>query len=69
MTKHRPDIIGGALVLVMTGLLWAGPATAEGGIAVGDKAPIVSVQDLDGHAVDLGQWIGKKPVFLEFWAT
>ena len=69
MSKHRPAASGGALVLAMTGLLWAGPAKAQAGIAVGDKAPIVTVQDLDGKAVDLGQWIGKKPVFLEFWAT
>ena len=55
--------------MVMTGLLWAGPARAQTGVGVGDKAPIVTVHDLEGNAVDLGQWIGKKPVFLEFWAT
>jgi len=38
-------------------------------IAVGSKAPVVAVRDLDGRSVDLGQYIGKKPVFLEFWAT
>ena len=27
------------------------------------------MNDLDGKPVDLGQYIGKKPVFLEFWAT
>ncbi|MDQ3207792.1 MAG: TlpA family protein disulfide reductase [Gemmatimonadota bacterium] len=41
----------------------------EAGIPVGVKAPVVTVRDLDGKAVDLGQYIGKKPVFLEFWAT
>jgi thiol-disulfide isomerase/thioredoxin len=41
----------------------------ESGIAVGSDAPVVTVPDLDGKAVDLGQYIGKKPVFLEFWAT
>lgn len=41
----------------------------EGGIGVGVAAPVVAVQDLDGKAVNLGQYIGKKPVFLEFWAT
>jgi thiol-disulfide isomerase/thioredoxin len=69
MTKHRPAATEGALFLALAGLLWAGPAKAQAGIAVGDKAPIVTVHDLDGNAVDLGQWIGKKPVFLEFWAT
>ena len=33
------------------------------------RAPVVTVHDLDGKPVDLGQYIGKKPVFLEFWAT
>jgi thiol-disulfide isomerase/thioredoxin len=41
----------------------------ESGIAVGARAPVVTVNDLDGKPVDLGQYIGKKPVFLEFWAT
>jgi thiol-disulfide isomerase/thioredoxin len=69
MTKHWKGITGCGLVVAMTVLLWAAPAAAQMGIAVGDKAPIVTVHDLDGNAVDLGQWIGKKPVFLEFWAT
>jgi thiol-disulfide isomerase/thioredoxin len=30
---------------------------------------VVTVHDLDGKPVDLGQYIGKKPVLLEFWAT
>jgi thiol-disulfide isomerase/thioredoxin len=29
----------------------------------------VTVNDLDGKPVDFGQWIGKKPVLVEFWAT
>lgn len=41
----------------------------EGGLAVGDRAPVVSVHDLDGNSVHLGRYIGTKPVFLEFWAT
>jgi len=41
----------------------------QSGIAVGSRAPVVSVHDLEGRAVDLGRWIGKQPVFLEFWAT
>ena len=44
-------------------------AQSESGLAAGVKAPIVKVNDLDGKPVDLGQWVGKKPVFLEFWAT
>lgn len=36
---------------------------------VGDPAPVVAIPDLSGTRIDLGQYLGKKPVFLEFWAT
>jgi thiol-disulfide isomerase/thioredoxin len=39
------------------------------GLAVGTKAPVVAVEDLDGKSIDLGRYIGKQPVVLEFWAT
>jgi thiol-disulfide isomerase/thioredoxin len=58
--------------VLLTALASAGAARLEGqesGIAVGSRAPAVLVHDLDGKSVDLGQYIGKKPVFLEFWAT
>jgi thiol-disulfide isomerase/thioredoxin len=56
--------------LLLASLLGAAPLWAQqSGIAVGADAPVVTVPDLDGKAVDLGQYIGKKPVFLEFWAT
>jgi peroxiredoxin len=41
----------------------------ESGIAVGARAPAVSVNDLDGTTVDLGRYLGRQPVLLEFWAT
>lgn len=44
-------------------------AQLEGGPAIGMKAPVVTTTDLDGARVDLGTWIGKRPVLLEFWAT
>jgi cytochrome c biogenesis protein CcmG, thiol:disulfide interchange protein DsbE len=48
----------------------ARPAFAqETGLAVGSRAPAVVVKDLEGQPVDLGQYIGHKPVLLEFWAT
>lgn len=52
-------------------LLSASGARAQGdaGIKVGSAAPVLSVNDLDGKPVNLAQWIGKKPVVLEFWAT
>ena len=44
-------------------------AGQDAALAVGDRAPRVVVHDLGGKPVDLGQYIGAKPVFLEFWAT
>jgi thiol-disulfide isomerase/thioredoxin len=41
----------------------------ELGIAIGTRPPAVTIEDLDGRPVDLDQFIGKKPVLLEFWAT
>jgi thiol-disulfide isomerase/thioredoxin len=47
-----------------------GPMRAqESGVTVGTAAPAVVVNDLDGRPVDLGRYLGKKPLFLEFWAT
>ncbi|MGH7700803.1 MAG: TlpA family protein disulfide reductase [Gemmatimonadales bacterium] len=39
------------------------------GLPVGSTPAAPTVEDLDGNPVDLGQWIGKKPVLLEFWAS
>jgi len=46
--------------------------TAQGqdlGIDVGARAPVVSVQSLDGKEISLGNYIGKTPMLIEFWAT
>lgn len=44
---------------------------AQGGIGlpIGERPPAVEIEDLDGKPVDLGQYMGKKPVLLQFWAT
>src|SRR5205085_4759807 len=64
--------------VVMRYVWLAGVALAAGvarlgaqdvGLAVGTKAPVVAVEDLDGKPVDLGQYIGRQPMVLEFWAT
>jgi thiol-disulfide isomerase/thioredoxin len=63
----RNLLLGGLLLSLVFG---TAPLRAqEAGISLGAAAPVVTVRDLDGKAVDLGQYIGKKPVFLEFWAT
>jgi thiol-disulfide isomerase/thioredoxin len=44
-------------------------AAQQSSSSVGSKAPVVTVADLDGQSVNLGQYIGKRPLLLEFWAT
>jgi peroxiredoxin len=39
------------------------------GLPIGSTPPAVAVEDLKGNPVSLGQWIGRKPVLLEFWAA
>lgn len=60
------------MVVAALALAWLGAGTLaaqEAGIPVGSKAPAVVVEDLDQKPVDLGQYLGQKPVLLEFWAT
>jgi thiol-disulfide isomerase/thioredoxin len=39
------------------------------GLEIGAKPAAITLEDLDGKAVDLGKYMGKRPVLLEFWAT
>jgi thiol-disulfide isomerase/thioredoxin len=60
------------VVGLMMVLLIPGSAVAQDdviGIPVGSVPPAVTIEDLDGNPVDLGRWVGKKPVMVEFWAT
>ena len=42
----------------------------ETGLPVGAKAPTSTlVETLDGKSFDIGQYVGKTPVLIEFWAT
>lgn len=57
-------------VIPIFALFFASVAGAqESGIDVGTHAPAAAVQTLDGKAVDLGSYVGKGPVLMEFWAT
>ena len=68
-TRIRPGLAAAfAAALIALG----GPGLLHAqdvGLDIGTKPDAVAVEDLDGNPVDLGQWIGKKPVVLEFWAT
>lgn len=64
LKRHR-WAVAGAVALAM-----AAPARAQdAGIPVGTRAPAAVAESLDGTTVNLDQWIGKEPVFIEFWAT
>lgn len=39
------------------------------GLPLGATPEAVQVEDLDGNPVDLAQYVGTKPVVIEFWAT
>lgn len=41
----------------------------ESGIPVGSAAPTAKLETLDGKPADLGDFIGKSPVLMSFWAT
>lgn len=61
--------------VALAGLLvtFAQPLLGQGedriGLPIGDRPQAVVVEDLEGNEYDLGQFIGTKPVLLEFWAT
>ncbi len=66
---QRASWVGSALLALTLFIPSVAAAQLEGGPTIGAPAPKVRTTDLDGHVVDLGTWIGKRPVFLEFWAT
>jgi thiol-disulfide isomerase/thioredoxin len=58
------------MAIVLIGSLLANSAVAQDlGIEVGAQAPAVIVHSLAGQQVDLGKYIGKTPMLIEFWAT
>jgi thiol-disulfide isomerase/thioredoxin len=60
--------------VALTAVAVPAPAGAQGqdviGIAVGSKVPAsIPMEDLDGNPVNLSDFIGQKPVLIEFWAS
>ena len=59
-----------ALALAIVLALPSGLPAQDVGLAIGAVPVAATVQDMDGQPVDLGaQFVGRKPVLLEFWAT
>lgn len=58
------------LCLVAAFVLLTPPLAAQDmGLAVGTHAPDATVETLDGRPVHLHQYVGTRPVLIEFWAV
>ena len=81
-TSHQPQ--AARLAMLALGFLCAAPLLStsgspfsapalqaqETGLPIGTKAPTSTlVETLDGKAFDIGQYVGKTPVLIQFWAT
>lgn len=64
-SRRRPFFLAFAILMAGSGQVVA----QDEGIALGSPAPAVTVPTLEGAPVDLGVYIGRKPVLIEFWAT
>ncbi|HZY42215.1 MAG TPA: TlpA disulfide reductase family protein [Anaerolineae bacterium] len=64
--------INRALFLLIAATVFSGARALRAqdlGIDVGKRAPAAIVRTLDGKSVDLGSYVGKTPMFIEFWAV
>jgi thiol-disulfide isomerase/thioredoxin len=68
-TRHRTVFFSAALVLSLFATRADHVAAQDAGLDIGKTPPPVTLEDLDGKPVNLAQFVGKKPVLLEFWAT
>jgi thiol-disulfide isomerase/thioredoxin len=65
-------VVALAPILSVPGSLFPAPGlyAQETGLPVGAKAPASTiVETLDGKSFDIGQYVGKTPMLIEFWAT
>lgn len=70
MTKMRSLLpVLGALLLVALGSPLRAVGAQDIGLELGTQGPHAALETLDGAPVNLSQWVGKRPVLMEFWAT
>lgn len=50
-------------------LMLPAAATAQDGIAIGERPEAPTLETVDGQAVDLSEIFGTRPALVEFWAT
>jgi thiol-disulfide isomerase/thioredoxin len=44
-------------------------AARTGAVSIGQAAPAATLDTVDGKSIELGDFYGRKPVYLKFWAT
>jgi len=65
MSRIRFTLVAALIAIVaMPGL----SSAQESGIPVGTRAPGAKVQTLDGQTIDIGSYVGRSPMLIEFWA-
>ena len=57
-----------ALIAAAAAAAVSSAGAQESGIAVGTQAPSARVQTLDGKTIDIGSYVGRGPMVIEFWA-
>jgi len=69
--RARASILAVLTLLMALPLSVSAQAGGEGSVslALGTVGPGAAVEDLDGNAVDLADYIRGKPALIEFWAT
>lgn len=65
----RSIVLSSILAATASAFVATSTGAQEIGIAIGKRAPSAIVQTLDGKAVDLGSYVGRAPMLIEFWAT
>ena len=75
----HPSVFHTALWIALAGVAHVSPIHAEvtaeqrakaaGRTLVGRAAPKLVLSSIDGQTIDLGEFYGKKAVYLKFWAT
>jgi thiol-disulfide isomerase/thioredoxin len=58
-----------AVLVLAMGFSATAASAQDIGLAIGAKPAAAIIEDLDGKPIDLSQFVGKKPVLVEFWAT
>jgi thiol-disulfide isomerase/thioredoxin len=65
----RRIALGGVFTALLVAVAAARAQEEQIGIAVGARPQAITLEDLDGNPVDLGEYLGAKPLIIEFWAT